>query len=529
MGEGWRCGPDADEMAVIEQDDIYLGDPDYIAYLNEPRFPVPIYDPILFSDISPPRKRSRRELDPWEPQNERGKLATRDSAHLDAFDCDLRRKKKPQKTLHSTGDSQQPGGYRARGVNAYQIDDLSPPIPMQVECTRRKNKLNPAFLIPTPASIEWLLFEKNDIYIEGLLSSLELKFELKGNNEFTVLFAPSTIGSIDKIVETLGTLSKEQYTKARCSANPFELLKKSVFINRSAIKLANIDVFTGLIPKNPDKKFTFSDLCAGPGGFSSYLIWRSQQIGLDVHGYCITLSSEIDIDRSVIIECGSNLSITSSPRGDITQNENIDSFCDNVLKGTRGNGVDVVTADGSVSFGEWEPNKEKLVFRICLCEVIVMLRILKTGGSYVMKTFEIYKEYTISLIWILRNVFNKIAIFKPQASRPASTERFVVCKGFRKPDSDTLWKYLMFVNEELGKKKGTLGKDFHILFVRLSQICDDKEFVSYVRHSNDTLEAAYVDAIRKVNYAKCNNITTGTIHNHALISEKWLKILSLPP
>lgn len=395
--------------------------------------------------------------------------------------------------------------------------------------TRRKDKLNPKLLMALPASFMWLLFGSGGINENGLNSSLELKFVARSSYEFTGLFAPQIVeGNLDKLIEALGSLTKEQYTRARGSVNPFELIKSSIFVNRSAIKLANIDVFCGIL-EPVDGKFVFADLCAGPGGFSSYLIWRARQMNIDIHGYCITLSSEIDIDPSVVAEYGSCLSITNGTRGDITSNENIKRFCDSVALDTNGSGVDLVTADGSASFDRWETNKEGFTFRICLCEVIAMLNVLKPDGTFVMKVFDIHKEFTVCLIWILRNIFRKLAVFKPQTSRPASLERFIVCKGYIKPDSGTLYNHLLRVNEELNGKGGVPGRDFSVILTDLEKIAKDKEFVSYIHNSNCELCATYNMAVRKINYARCNNASIGTMYNHALIAKNWLKILSLPP
>jgi cap1 methyltransferase len=85
---------------------------------------------------------------------------------------------------------------------------------------------------------------------------------------------------------------------ARARANPYETIKGGIFQNRAAMKAANVDrIFdwrlswefdrTNRLAKNPIEEgvgavnvdreqplFYFADVCAGPGGFSEYLLWR---------------------------------------------------------------------------------------------------------------------------------------------------------------------------------------------------------------------------------------------------------------
>uniref|UniRef100_A0A914D828 Cap-specific mRNA (nucleoside-2'-O-)-methyltransferase 1 n=1 Tax=Acrobeloides nanus TaxID=290746 RepID=A0A914D828_9BILA len=85
---------------------------------------------------------------------------------------------------------------------------------------------------------------------------------------------------------------------ARARANPYETIKSGIFQNRAAMKTANLDRIFGWRlsqefddtvrgSKNPFKEhqerkndsrhqsaFYFVDVCAGPGGFSEYMLWR---------------------------------------------------------------------------------------------------------------------------------------------------------------------------------------------------------------------------------------------------------------
>uniref|UniRef100_A0A095A406 Cap-specific mRNA (nucleoside-2'-O-)-methyltransferase 1 n=1 Tax=Schistosoma haematobium TaxID=6185 RepID=A0A095A406_SCHHA len=84
----------------------------------------------------------------------------------------------------------------------------------------------------------------------------------------------------------LDYLSKLNVTKSHERCNPYELIKKGIFMNRAAMKMANIDsifngMFTTAAPK--DDVLYFADICAGPGGFSEYTLWRRCNAPYHIH------------------------------------------------------------------------------------------------------------------------------------------------------------------------------------------------------------------------------------------------------
>ena len=97
--------------------------------------------------------------------------------------------------------------------------------------------------------------------------------------------------------DLFANLESNVFLQARNETNPFEEIGNSVFLNRAAVKLANIDAvfkLTGYV-QNPlsfqvddvEERFVFCDVAGGPGGFTEYLQWRRP----NSKGFGITLNS----------------------------------------------------------------------------------------------------------------------------------------------------------------------------------------------------------------------------------------------
>ena len=87
-------------------------------------------------------------------------------------------------------------------------------------------------------------------------------------------------------VASTRTTAKDIFHVARRNCNPYEVLGEGqqhglnqyLFMNRSAIKLVNIDAILDFtLTTTTTNEFKFCDLCGAPGGFSEYLLWRFHQ------------------------------------------------------------------------------------------------------------------------------------------------------------------------------------------------------------------------------------------------------------
>jgi 23S rRNA U2552 (ribose-2'-O)-methylase RlmE/FtsJ len=112
--------------------------------------------------------------------------------------------------------------------------------------------------------------------------------------------------------------------------------------------------------------------------------------------------------------------------GDIYQKGNQDSFVQ-----TAKHSVHLFTADGGFDFSIDYEDQEKRVFHLLVCSAIIGLRVLGTGGCFVLKIFDINAEHTRILICLLGRCFKEWALYKPATSRPCNSERYFLGKGFR--------------------------------------------------------------------------------------------------
>ena len=112
--------------------------------------------------------------------------------------------------------------------------------------------------------------------------------------------------------------------------------------------------------------------------------------------------------------------------GNIYNIENILNFSDNFNKD-----ADFVTADGGFDFSYNFNKQEQLSYRIIFCEIVTALHIQKKGGCFICKFYDMYTYVTASIIYLLSSLYDYVYIDKPYTSRPANSEKYIICKGFK--------------------------------------------------------------------------------------------------
>lgn len=92
---------------------------------------------------------------------------------------------------------------------------------------------------------------------------------------------------------------------------------------------------------------------------------------------------------------------------------------------------DLITADGGFDFSSDFNSQEELSMQLITAEIKTALQIQKAGGIFILKIFDIHSCSTMKLISILTKFYDQVFITKPFTSRPANSEKYLVCTGYK--------------------------------------------------------------------------------------------------
>ena len=101
----------------------------------------------------------------------------------------------------------------------------------------------------------------------------------------------------------------------------------------------------------------------------------------------------------------------------------------------------------------FQSHSQLLSQQLVLCQVIIGLSCLRQGGNFLSKLFNTFLPATIHSLYFLYLHFEEFAIIKPNQSRPANSERYVVCRGFKGIREDVL-DYLYRANDAFNSARG---------------------------------------------------------------------------
>jgi 23S rRNA U2552 (ribose-2'-O)-methylase RlmE/FtsJ len=212
-------------------------------------------------------------------------------------------------------------------------------------------------------------------------------------------------------------------------------------LSRSFFKLWEILVDFNLLMENLKSPLVVAGIAEGPGGFIEAISnYRKKYFSVIDNIYGISLSStDKDIPgwkkANDYLKNNSNIKIIygKDGTGNIYNLDNIKYFRDSLVKKAY-----IVTADGGFDFSIDFNKQEQLSYRIIFCEIVSALSIQIIGGHFVCKFFDLYTLFTLKLIYLLKCFYEEVYITKPLTSRPANSEKYIICKKFKGINPDYL-------------------------------------------------------------------------------------------
>jgi hypothetical protein len=92
--------------------------------------------------------------------------------------------------------------------------------------------------------------------------------------------------------------------------------------------------------------------------------------------------------------------------------------------------MELITGDGGFDFSMDFNNQEIHIAKLLFGQIAYAVTMQKRGGSFILKIFDCFMQHTVDLLYILSSFYEKVYIIKPNTSRYANSERYIVCKDF---------------------------------------------------------------------------------------------------
>lgn len=188
-------------------------------------------------------------------------------------------------------------------------------------------------------------------------------------------------------------------------------------------------------------------LAEGPGGFVEAIgNRRLSRIHTDTY-FGVTLKS--DKKCVPVWKVGNTIPLVQlygkDGTGNISSTENIDD----IVATVGAHSIDFVTADGGFDFSSNFNHQEQMSLSLLLAEILAALMLQREGGSFIIKFFDCFNLDTIMLINVLALSYDNIHVMKPLTSRPANSERYFICTGYK---GECVYHLIPFLRDCLQKR-----------------------------------------------------------------------------
>ena len=260
---------------------------------------------------------------------------------------------------------------------------------------------------------------------------------------------------------------QEEWDHYKKYINPYEYIHTQVSntktsvckikpLSRSYFKMIEICGIFNLISDLPDNCKSFH-LAEGPGGFIEALSFLRNNINDSYVGMTL-IDNDVNVPgwkkSSAFLEKHKNVYIEKGidNTGNLLSLDNL-KFCHEKYKSS----IDLVTADGGFDFSIDFNSQETVSANLILCQIIYAIAVQKKGGNFFIKFFDTFTEASLQMIYLVALLYEEVYFVKPNTSRYANSEKYIVCKKFKLCDT---------------------SKIMQKIFTMFTQICNNENIIS---------------------------------------------------
>lgn len=205
-----------------------------------------------------------------------------------------------------------------------------------------------------------------------------------------------------------------------------------------------LNLFPGLVEGKGNKPIKSFHICEAPGAFISALNHYTSNKNMQLEWYAQSLNpnkNKVALkDQLGLISAYPEKWLFGNPAiddsGNITHSSLIRSYADNpALKD-----LDIITADGGLKCNAADLNdQEAHVCKVIMGEIICILACLPKGKNAIFKSFiPMAEPLTISMMYLLTALFEKVTITKPCTSNDCNSEVYIVLQNYKGIPENTL-------------------------------------------------------------------------------------------
>jgi 23S rRNA U2552 (ribose-2'-O)-methylase RlmE/FtsJ len=282
-------------------------------------------------------------------------------------------------------------------------------------------------------------------------------------------------------------------------------------LSRSFYKMIEMCENYNIMNDLPQNCKTFH-LAEGPGGFiEAIVLLRNNKNDLY---YGMTLN---DNDTNVpgwkksnyFLKANSNVIIENGQdnTGNLLNKENLE-YCFKKYN----NSMDLITADGGFDFSQDFNKQEVTSLKLIYAQVCYAIAMQKKNGTFILKVFDLFTQTSLDILFLLSCLYKNVNIVKPNTSRMANSEKYIICKNFKLETSNMilfeLFKSFDYLNTSMNLKR-ILNIEIPHYFINKIEDCNSLfgqlqiENISSTLNLIDNYRTDKIESLKKYNISKC--------------------------